>query len=124
MKNEHLWLIWIPLIVLVIMLFPKSCGFKNPSGDVTYKCSGFNTPFLSEIEKSNNPQQWCSGICFSSLNIKNTTQSNETLGPDEQTPFSGIAQSFGKIIPAMFLIMLVIGLIRWIGGIAEKLNKK
>ena len=124
MKNEHIWLIWIPLIVLVIMLFPKSCGFKNPSEDVVYKCSGFNTPFISQIEKSDNPQKWCSGICFSSSIVKNTTKSNLTLISDEQSPFSDIAQSFGKIIPAMFLIMLVVGLIRWIGGIAEKLNKK
>ena len=124
MKNEYLWLIWIPLIVLVIMLFPKSCGFKTSSGDVTYKCSGFKTPFLSQIEKSGNPQEWCSGICFSNSKIKNTTQINETSASEEQTPFSGMIDSFGKIIPTMFLILLVIGLIRWIGSISEKLNKK
>jgi hypothetical protein len=123
MKNEHLWLIWVPLIVLVIILFPKSCGFKNPSQSVNYHCSGFKTPYLSQFDKSDNPQEWCSGICLSSSIGNNKTQNNKTV-PDEQTPFSGISDSFGKIVPIMFLILLVVGLIRWIGNISEKLSKK
>ena len=124
MKSEYLWLIWIPLILLIIMLFPKSCGFKNPSADVTYRCSGFKTPYLSQIEKSENPLQWCSGICFSNSIVKNKTQVNETTEPEIQTPFSGTVDSFGKIVPTIFLIMLVVGLIKWIGNVTEKLNKK
>lgn len=124
MKSSNLWLIWIPLIVLVIMLFPKSCGFQNQSIEMTYKCSGFKTPFLSQIEKSDNPQQWCSGICFSNSKIRNTTQVNETIESEEQIPFSGITQEFGKIIPAIFLMMLIVGVIKWMGSTAEKLNKK
>lgn len=120
MKNEHLWLIWIPLIILVIMLFPKSCGFKNTSENMIYKCSGFETPFLSQIEKSDNPQQWCSGICFSKTIIKNTTQDNQTVETIEQSPFTDTTMSFGKILPALFLILLVIGLIKWIGSVTKR----
>jgi len=124
MKNEHLWLIWIPLIVLVIMLFPKSCGFKNPSKDVNYHCTGFNTPYLSQIEKSDNPQKWCSGICFSSSIKKGSSQVNQTQDSDIDLPFSGVTDSFGKIIPIMFLILLVVGLIRWISNISDRFKKK
>lgn len=118
MKNENFWLIWIPLIILVIMLFPKSCGFKNPSTDVDYRCSGFKTPFLSQIENSDNPQQWCSGICFS----KSITPppKNKTPGPDDQTPFSGMTDSFGKVVPSLFGILLIVGLLRWIGTFQKK----
>jgi hypothetical protein len=124
MKNERFWLIWIPLIILVVMLFPKSCGFKNLSNDVVYHCSGFKTPFLSQIEKSPNPQNWCSGICFSNSIVKNSTKSNQTSDDMGPSPFSNITDSFGKVIPTIFLILLVVGIIRWIGNITEKLNKK
>jgi hypothetical protein len=120
MKSSNLWLIWIPLIVLVIMLFPKSCGFQNLSTELNYKCSGFKTPFLSQMEKSDNPQQWCSGICISKTIVKNTTQSNQTIESDIPSPFSGMTDSFGKVIPGLFAILLVIGLINWIGSIKKK----
>ena len=121
MKNENLWLIWIPLIILIVMLFPKSCGFKNLSEEMTYKCSGFKTPFLSGIEKSNNPQEWCSGICISKTIKKiNNSVTNETVQPTESSPISGVADSFGKVVPGMFGILLIIGILNWIGSLKKK----
>ena len=125
MKNEYIWLIWIPLIVLVVMLFPKSCGFKNPIINESFKCSGFNAPYLSLFDKSNNPQQWCSGICFSSSIVKNISINNDTSSQSNlPNPVTDITGSFGKVIPAIFLILLAVGIVKWIGSMTEKLGKK
>jgi hypothetical protein len=124
MKKSNFWLIWIPLIVLVIMLFPKSCGFKNPSAEYTYKCSGFNTPFLSQVEKSANPQQWCSGVCISKSIPKNKTTADQTSSIEDDSdsiiPISTVTGSFGKVVPAIFGILLVIGIVNWISSFKKK----
>lgn len=118
MKNERLWLIWIPLIILLILMFPKSCGFQNPSESVSYKCYGFKTPFLSEIKKTDNLQQWCSGICASkSININPLNQKNQA---EEQTPFSGLTDSFAKVIPSLLIVFIIIGVLKWFGSLKNK----
>jgi hypothetical protein len=123
MKLKNNWLIWIPLILLLIFIFPKSCGNNMPSEFVEYTCIGFKVPFLSEIEKSNNPQEWCSGICFSETKKMIEPNKTEEGNDINQGPYKGITDSFVKVIPILFLIFLIIAVLKWITSFKNKQSK-
>ncbi len=118
MSLKNTWLIWIPLILLLIFIFPKSCGFETPSKVLDYKCYGFKTPFFSEIKNTGNPMEWCSGICTSKLKITNSA--NQTNQTSEITPFSGISDSFSKVIPALLIVFIIIGLLKWVDSFKKR----
>lgn len=120
MKSSVLWLIWIPLILLLIFIFPKSCGHKIPSEFVEYTCAGFKAPFLSEIEKSENPQEWCSGICLSETKRMIEPNKTEQKTNISQSPFRGIAKSFEKVIPILLVIFLIIIVLKWMSSFKKK----
>lgn len=120
MKFKNSWIIWIILILLLILTFPKSCGHKIPSEFVEYTCAGFQTPFLSQIEKSENPQKWCSGICFSKT--KKMIEPNKTEEDITKSPLGGITEPFVKIISVLILIFIVITILKWVSSI-KKANR-
>jgi len=120
MKFKYNWLIWVGLIILLILTFPKSCGNITPSEFVEYICIGFQTPFLSQIEKSDNPQIWCSGMCFSKT--KKMIEPNNTEPDITKSSLGGVAEPFIKVIPVLILIFVVIAFLKWIGSI-KKANR-
>lgn len=118
MKFKHSWLIWMILIFLLILTFPKSCGNKIPSEFIEYNCLGFRTPFLSQIEKSQNPQKWCSGFCFSKT--KKMIESNKTKEDLSGGFLGGMIEPFIKVIPTILLVFSIIFIIRWITSVKKK----
>ncbi len=122
MELKNSGFVWIPLIILLIFSFPKTCGNITNSEYMDYSCAGFRTPFLTSLQSSNNSQEWCSGICFSKT--KKMIEPNKTEeNIQEPNPFVGITESFGKIIPILLLIFIVIGVLKWLGT-AKKIQEQ
>ncbi len=122
MESKISWLIWIPLILLLVFSFPKTCGTAIPSEFMEYTCAGFKAPFLTSLQSSNNSQEWCSGICFSKT--KKMIEPNKTQENTESpNPLIGVTESFGKVVPVILLILIVIGALRWIGS-AKKSSQR
>ena len=119
------WAIYIVLIILLIVSFPKACGSKIPSNSVSYNCAGFKTPLLSYLNMANNSVEWCSGICVSKSIIKPSNKTNSTTSDDSGAPvqISGMTNSFGKAIPSLALVFGIVALLRWISNMQKDKKK-
>lgn len=118
MKLKNNWLLWLVLVIVVVIIFPKPCGTKIPSQVLDYTCIGFETPLMSLLQKSDNSIDWCSGVCQSvskNLSISSANNSQNVPGP-----ISGITSSFEKIILPLGIIVIAILIVSWIVSIIKK----
>src|SRR3989344_1495223 len=105
MKSLLIVLGWIFLIILIVFIFPKTCGSKYLdqviNSNIEYKCFGFPGPNLSE------KYNWCYGIC------QEKSQENkevETEEPVIQIPIiASFTKPFKKALKPIVLILLIIG---------------
>ena len=107
MKSILIVLGWIFLIVLIIFIFPKTCGSKYLDevidSNIKYSCLGFPGPDLSE------KYNWCYGICLEKSQEKNEIK-EESTGP--KIPIiSGFVAGFKKPIKSLAIIVVIIGII-------------
>lgn len=120
MKLKKMWWIWIIPILLLILIFPKTCGKANLVSNTTeYNCGGIQASFIN-INNTNSSYNWCYGVCFEKT-IKPKT--NKTIQPIiKQNPgfVSDISQSLKKIILPMGIIFLAIGFIKFITSLKSK----
>jgi hypothetical protein len=112
------WYFWILFFILVVLVFPKPCGTKTISPVLDYTCIGFETPFISLIQKTEVREDWCSGICISK-------SKNPYIKPDYNAetapgPLAGIIDIFIKVLPALFLILGIVVIVSFIDSIQKK----
>ena len=107
MKSLLIVLGWIFLIILIVFIFPKTCGSKYLdqviNSNIEYKCFGFPGPNLSE------KYNWCYGICSEKSEERNPTK--EDVSTPKIPIISGMISSFKKPIKSLAIIVLIIGII-------------
>ncbi|VVB78599.1 Uncharacterised protein [uncultured archaeon] len=121
MQIQKSWLIvWILLIVLLVLVFPKSCGRTDQlSKAIEYSCMGLNAPFFSNLNSNYN---WCYGICLEK-SIKQEIPTNQT---DQSNPGAGsgflsdFVDSIKKVALPLLLIFVTLGVIKFLSSLKGK----
>ncbi len=120
MKNIKIykkWWFWLLLIVLLVLVFPKTCGPVKPlaNSTTTYSCSGIPLVF-----GSNAKDIWCSGFCIIKDNTIIGKQTEKSID-DSSIPFmSGMTEQFSKLLLPLIGILILIGIIQWLGSYKKK----
>jgi hypothetical protein len=123
MEMFNSWIFWGALILILIFIFPKSCGTIIPSENIYYKCAGIKTTF-SVFHKLNNSMQFCSGLCFSKSkqkSIVNANDSNSNSGAP--STLSGMINPLRKSLLPLIAIIILIAVIGWITSMRKKLEQ-
>jgi len=113
------WVFWIILILLLILIFPKTCGTKNNKENLDYQCKGIKLSFLTR--NSNNSYYWCSGFC--TTNKKQMINSSLNLNQqndNEPKVVKGIFQNVAKWLIPIILIFLAFFLLNWLKKLKNK----
>jgi hypothetical protein len=116
---KKMWLIWLLLIILITFMFPKDCGQKEGESDIFYKCIGLNLPFES-TSASGKKISWCSGFCMTKDIERKRTNDSVSDFSDSPDFLNGMMESFLKAIPLLLGIMILAGIVAWIGSLSKK----
>jgi hypothetical protein len=111
------WILWIILIVLVMIIFPKPCGTKIPSKILRYNCLGFESPIISQFQKPEYREDWCSGICISKEINPDNYLNNISNDYEEIPPIAGVSSNLVRVVPLLIAILGVILFISFINSI-------
>jgi len=123
-KEIPSWIIWIPLLLIVLLIFPKPCGTKLGSETIEYKCIGIKS-ILNQKNNTENPNRLCYGACFSErLQKENKTSNlsnNITIDTNESSnqiisdkEIKGLARGVLAILPVIIIISIIIALLSWL----------
>ena len=120
MQFKKSLVLWALIIILLILVFPKTCGRTDYISKVIYYgCMGIEAPFFSSI---NDKYNWCYGICLES-SIQQPDEINQTKPQEDSSFISGISQSLKKVIFPLIMIFAAIGIIKFISTLkARKSN--
>jgi len=118
MELKKSWWIWILVILLLVIIFPKTCGRTDyVSSVIKYSCTGLQAPFFSNI---NDKYNWCYGICFEKTIKKESSQTNETTKQSTPAFVSDIYKSLKGVLYPLVIILVIIGILKYISGLKGK----
>lgn len=118
MRLKKSWWIWILVILLLVLVFPKTCGRTNyVSSVIDYNCKGIQAPFFSNI---NDKYNWCYGICIEKTIKKEFNQTNETVKSSAPAFVSDISKPIMGILYPLAIILIAIGMLKIISSLKGK----
>ncbi|MEK6859215.1 MAG: hypothetical protein AABX54_00220 [Nanoarchaeota archaeon] len=117
MELKKTWWLWLILILLLIAIFPKTCGKTDfISTAIEYECLGINAPFIN----LNTNFSWCYGVCFEK-SIADKTGSQAAI-QDNNSPaiITEFMSPLLKIFPLLIGIIILILVLQWIGPLRKR----
>ena len=115
-------MLWILIIILLVVSFPKSCGDNTPEVNKTVEasCIGLELPFTTKTASSKEIK-WCSGFCSEKDIPKAKIESEEEKTTSSAPDFiGGFVKPLKKAVIPIILIFGIIMIIKWMGSMKKK----
>jgi hypothetical protein len=117
MEFHKKWWFWLLITVLVVFIFPKTCGSPEVNERTEHHCVGIPL-FASKAIYSNKTYNWCSGVCLAV--DAPPVERNETEEEEGPRFITGMISDVEKLILPLVGIFVLIAVIAWIGSMTKK----